>query len=260
MLSRRATLGLALSLTLGCSAGVWRTDAAPPEHLRAVAAAPFAETAMPYQGQGYVGILNNGLLVIEAGGELVYDPATDEYVPSPMETVVYRVNTSNLNVAEFDGEVFLDRNGADIRHRNVPLERVLAISFATLAESAREQQAERYAVLDFTGQMIADFDAATKTLTLAVVDQDTGRRFSLQAPVRGAPNVGQAADAGGVVLLPADDGGGPPCMGDDCSWVSSCTVDCSGGSCTISCISKGSLCYCKTDGTPVCSCRRIPAQ
>jgi hypothetical protein len=39
---------------------------------------------MPYNGYGYVGVLNNGLVVIEPGGELVYDPATDEYVPSPI--------------------------------------------------------------------------------------------------------------------------------------------------------------------------------
>ena len=233
-------------------------EAARADERATAEAVPLRDTLLPYHGYGTLAILNDGTLVIDVGGELVYDAAADEFTVASMETIAYRIDTAGLSLVEHRGEVFLDRNGAQVADRGLTRERVSVTPFP--APNSADGESHRRSIMDFSGDLDLRFDPANHELALTITDTtdtgESGMTFTLAAPVVSGPL--QKRDPGsrevGQDLPGGEENDAITLTAAAAAWSASCSVDCTNGSCSISCSKKGALCSCSSTGYPQCRC------
>jgi hypothetical protein len=213
-------------------------------------ALPLIENALPYRGYGEVDIVEDGALVIQLNGEVSIVPATGDVKVEPEESLVYRVDPTDLQLVESDGVYFLDRHGLELEARGLKWTDVSRIPFVT--DHKETEGGTPVALLSLVGELELDYDVANDVLMVSIVDIRQGYKvFSLEAPIRRPTSVNEDSrqpvvgdrDAEAPIVLKGNEQG------------VSCTADCQGGECSISCDDTYiAMCYCKSDGTPVCRC------
>ncbi len=249
---------IGLALTVGCVAGGWARDGGRPSRAgESEASTPLRDYALPYHGYGEVAVLNDGMLVVDMGGKVAFD-GDGWMTVSPVKTIVYWLDSSEVKLVESDNMVFLDKGGAEMTRRGVsPLR-------ATVTAFDRHQDikagAQRYSLADFAGDLEVSFDDKTRRLTVKITDsqeEEKAMTFTLagrvtpRAAALGGGEAGALATAAGgddeILLLDGED---PP-------WLSTtCSADCRLGSCEASCAGTAH-CYCTREGHPRCWCDDI---
>lgn len=207
---------------------------------------PVRENALPYEGFGSVTIVDDGTLIIEIGGAAttLHDEDDVEFEGiGPYDAIAYQIDMSGLSLVEHRGQVFLDNNGVELRARGLRPREV----FRTVFPAPDQIDANRAptALVWFTGELQLSFDAQTAQLVLRIEDsEETGRVFTLAAPVVSDAKNRRRSEEGGIVLTPLE---------GHAVGASSCSITCSKGSGSVNCSESGCKCVCKA-GKPVCIC------
>jgi len=245
--SKRAWEMVGALLVLGCALpGFGRSPIDPVPGETAIEEA--SDPTLPYSGYGRVAILDDGMVLITLGGEFRTDPAREEsgmnaeVGVSASTALAYQMDTSGMALAQYqDDEVFLDRNGTEIARRGFAPERVIRTSFGRAEGS--ETGPNRFVLLSLKGQLRATFDTVEKALTVAITDQESGRKFSFTGVVAATREARPLLKTDPRVML------SPPSV----SLPSHCEFSCAKGSGEYTCLDRGCAGYCDK-GTPVGTC------
>ncbi|MBI4717692.1 MAG: hypothetical protein HY763_07810 [Planctomycetes bacterium] len=240
-------------LGLGClSAGLGRQPAEARPAGAQQADRSVAPLALPYHGYGTVDVLDDGLIVVEIGGRVLFDPdAEDGPVIEPSRTIAYRVDPHRARLVRREAVLVVEGvvppGVADLSDSSATI-----TTFRDPAAAARP--ATRHALVTLSGDLSVALTDSDGSLSLSMVDQaDHGWTLALSGRlVRGANalhEVSEAADAGA-----ADPGSGPglflyPAEAES----SACSVECRKGAANINCNNKGCACWC-SNGVPRCRC------
>jgi hypothetical protein len=212
-------------------------------------ALPLTENEVPYQGYGEVDILNDGTVVIQINGALYVNPVTDDMKVEPEDALAYKIDPTDLRLVESDGFYFLDRGGEQIAERGLREHEVKTTAIDGVIKA--KKAGTRVALVSLYGDLDLDFDARTGVLSVSIIDTRRGyEAFALEAPIK--KYMPQTKD--GRARISPDRESEPSIVLEDDYGVH-CSATCSSGNCSITCDqSKLAICYCKSDGTPVCKC------
>ncbi|MBU0719658.1 MAG: hypothetical protein KJ749_15545 [Planctomycetes bacterium] len=237
MLTKKISCSVALLLVLGLVGDVQAEEPskdANREEVTGAQPAPLFESAtLPYEGEGSVAVLNNGLLMIEVQDRSIID--VDGW---PQRLAHYfAMDTEGLTLAEANGEWFLDANDAVIRQKGLSPRKVSYVSFDD--DVVAEFASARETLLSMTGEMCLAFDSEKEAYQLEIRDSEgTNESFRVQFRPAAKSNQG-SSEAGGK---------------GSCS----CSANCGGegrSSCTMADCPYHCVCYCDGD-RPVCLCQK----
>lgn len=204
--------------------------------------------SLPYSGFGTVWLLENGMLIIDVGGEAVVDEEGETKIASSVETIGFQIDTAGVSLVSHRGDYLLDRQGRHVRQRGWEGKQLTV----TQLDAGVDEDRDLHSLMEISGKLDVAFDRETKTLLVEVADVLRGHRFSVQALVNFSASqgdvapVGRTLDDGFVQLVPA------------VAWTASCDTTCTGGNCDITCVKKMAQCWCGTDGTSICRCIAVP--
>ena len=256
---RVLTFGMMALLAFAWIGAAWGQDGAPAEDPgygdaagEAAELTPSLAAALPYDGYGSVAILDDGILLITLGGEIV----AEDRDPTDSATYLGQLDTSGLTLVEHDGEVFLDKNGVHIAARGLSPEQMTRQGFQDAA--ALEPDTPRQALVEIRGDLDLSYNSVTGDLTVAGTGMEDPRR-KLRFTVRVGDTPGGGGDGQDPVCASSSSGDGltpgetPIWLNQPSEMSSACSVSCKHGDCTITCNSTGCKTYCSS-GQPVCIC------
>lgn len=234
---------------------------------------------MPYEGPASVDLLDDGTLVLEIGPTAIpWWPAIEEAnangssegprvpwgaaegVENSGGVYFFPLDTTGLTLVEDGNELFLDKDGAQVRARGLRARRVIQTPVAD--GDVVDTASQRYALLSVVGEALLDFDAEQRVLYVDLLEAEgSAPRRHVTFSIHGAvwpesQKAGVDEDTDGLIRLATGDA--------NAAEGASCNVDGTHGSCSISCPnSQPPRCWCSSGGIPNCKCgksaRYLPA-
>lgn len=230
---------------------------------------PFEATPLPYEGYGYVALLNDGTLLISTGGDEVFDEEGQVLyyaTQPPLDRVSYSLDPAALAVVQADrtsielsitesSKPRLQLKEQDVEGADQPRRTSWGDLVANNATGV-----SLFAVLEFEGNMVLDVDE-TGFPSFAITDQRTGETFYVSGAVlAAAKRIAKAVrgDARRADMSANPDGS--VAGGGDAVNKAECFATCTNGKCNITCGGKlGARCWCTRGGLPKCECF-VPAE